>query len=167
MKTKFLLIALTILMFNISETFAQKNIQAAKPPVVEQGSDDPMKTYVMVFLKKGANRNQTAEEAKKIQALHMEHLKKMHKEGMLLMAGPFTDEHDIKGILVMNSIDIDEVKNIVGTGDCFMAGLIYGIRHQYRPEEIINFAAAAAVGKLYELGDATEQSLEQIKKRML
>jgi len=55
----------------------------------------------------------------------------------------------------------------VGTGDCFMAGLIYGIRHQHTPEENINFAAAAAVGKLYELGDATEQSLEQIKKRML
>ena len=62
---------------------------------------------------------------------------------------------------------MNEVKNIVGTGDCFMAGLIYGIRHQHTPEEIINFAAAAAVGKLYELGDATEQSLEQIKKRML
>jgi 2-dehydro-3-deoxygluconokinase len=62
---------------------------------------------------------------------------------------------------------MNEVKNIVGTGDCFMAGLIYGIRHQHTPEEIINFAAAAAVGKLYELGDATEQSLEQIKKRIL
>jgi len=62
---------------------------------------------------------------------------------------------------------IIDVKNIVGTGDCFMAGLIYGIRHHHTPEENINFAAAAAVGKLYELGDATEQSLEQIKKRML
>lgn len=129
MKTKFLLIALTILMFNISETFAQKNIQAAKPPVVEQGSDDPMKTYVMVFLKKGANRNQTAEEAKKIQALHMEHLKKMHKEGMLLMAGPFTDEHDIKGILVMNSIDIDEVKNIVEDDPAIKAGRLIAEYH--------------------------------------
>ena len=66
-----------------------------------------------------------------------------------------------------STYQMNEVKNIVGTGDCFMAGLIYGIRHQNTPEEIINFAAAAAVGKLYELGDATEQSLEQIKKRML
>ena len=62
---------------------------------------------------------------------------------------------------------IIDVKNIVGTGDCFMAGLIYGIHHQHTPEELINFAAAAAVGKLYELGDATEQSPEQIKNRML
>ena len=63
--------------------------------------------------------------------------------------------------------NLNEVKNIVGTGDCFMAGLIYGIGQHHTPEEIINFAAAAAVGKLYELGDATEQSLEQIKNRML
>ncbi|MEY4052626.1 MAG: hypothetical protein RIR64_1611 [Bacteroidota bacterium] len=62
---------------------------------------------------------------------------------------------------------MNDVKNIVGTGDCFMAGLIYGIRHKNSPEELINFAAAAAVGKLYELGDATEQSIEQIKNRML
>jgi 2-dehydro-3-deoxygluconokinase len=60
-----------------------------------------------------------------------------------------------------------EVKNIVGTGDCFMAGLLYGIQYKNTPEELINFAAAAAVGKLYELGDATEQSIEQIKNRML
>jgi 2-dehydro-3-deoxygluconokinase len=63
--------------------------------------------------------------------------------------------------------NLNEVKNIVGTGDCFMAGLIYGIGQHHTPEEIINFAAAAAVGKLYELGDATEQSLEQIKNRIL
>ena len=68
---------------------------------------------------------------------------------------------------ISSTYQMNEVKNIVGTGDCFMAGLIYGIRHHHIPEEIINFAAAAAVGKLYELGDATEQSLEQIKKRML
>jgi 2-dehydro-3-deoxygluconokinase len=62
---------------------------------------------------------------------------------------------------------LKEVKNIVGTGDCFMAGLIYGMQLNNTPEAIINFAAAAAVGKLYELGDATEQSVEQIKNRIL
>ncbi len=62
---------------------------------------------------------------------------------------------------------LKEVKNIVGTGDCFMAGLIYGMRNKYSAEEVINFAAAAAVGKLFELGDATDQTVEQIKKRMI
>jgi uncharacterized protein YciI len=129
MKAKILLIVLTILMFNISETFAQRNIQVSKPPTQEVESEDVMKTYVMVFLKKGANRNQTDAEAKKIQALHMEHLKKMNKDGMLLMAGPFTDEHDIKGILVMNSIDIDEVKNIVEEDPAIKAGRLIAEYH--------------------------------------
>lgn len=129
MKAKFLLIVLSILALNVLETFAQKNIQVAKPAEIEKEADDPMKTYVMVFLKKGANRNHTSEEAKKIQALHMEHLTKMHKEGKLLMAGPFTDDHDIRGILVMNSIDIEEVKNIVEEDPAIKAGRLIAEYH--------------------------------------
>lgn len=51
----------------------------------------------------------------------------------------------------------------VGSGDCFMAGLIYGISTEHTPTEIISFAAAAAFGKLQEKGDATKNSVEQIK----
>ncbi len=52
----------------------------------------------------------------------------------------------------------------VGSGDCFMAGLIYGILSKHQPKEIISFAAAAAFGKLQELGDATKNTVEQIQK---
>jgi 2-dehydro-3-deoxygluconokinase len=51
----------------------------------------------------------------------------------------------------------------VGSGDCFMAGLIYGILNQHTPNGIISFAAAAAFGKLQEKGDATKNSIEQIQ----
>ena len=47
----------------------------------------------------------------------------------------------------------------VGSGDCFMAGLIYGIAAQHCPAAIIGFAAAAAFGKLQEQGDATKNSI--------
>jgi 2-dehydro-3-deoxygluconokinase len=52
----------------------------------------------------------------------------------------------------------------IGSGDCFMAGLIYGLYNQHLSQHIINFAAAAAVGKLQEVGDATKQTTEQIIK---
>lgn len=55
----------------------------------------------------------------------------------------------------------------VGSGDCFMAGLIYGISSQHQPGEIISFAAAAAFGKLQELGDATNNNVEQVQKILL
>ncbi len=50
----------------------------------------------------------------------------------------------------------------VGSGDCFMGGLIYGLLTNKAPSEIIDFAAAAAVGKLHEKGDATKNSVEQV-----
>lgn len=61
---------------------------------------------------------------------------------------------------------IGKVIDKVGSGDCFMAALIYGLLHQHANEEIINYAAAAAVGKLYELGDATEQTVEQVLQKI-
>jgi 2-dehydro-3-deoxygluconokinase len=51
-----------------------------------------------------------------------------------------------------------------GSGDCFMAGLIYGFHeHHDNPQELLNYAAAAAFGKLQEQGDATEQEILQVE----
>jgi 2-dehydro-3-deoxygluconokinase len=49
-----------------------------------------------------------------------------------------------------------------GSGDCFMAGLIYGLFHNHLPQEIVDFAAAAAVGKLQEKGDSTNQTIQSV-----
>lgn len=60
-----------------------------------------------------------------------------------------------------------KLENLVdksGSGDCFMGALIYGLHNQHQPQEIIEFAAAAAVGKMQEKGDATNQTIEDIKK---
>ena len=54
-----------------------------------------------------------------------------------------------------------------GSGDCFMAGLIYGHAHSMEPQETIQFATAAAVGKLQERGDATRQTVEMITQKMV
>ncbi len=58
--------------------------------------------------------------------------------------------------------ETEKVIDQVGSGDCFMAGLIYGIKHDYKPEMIINYAAAAAFGKLFEKGDSTLRSAESV-----
>ena len=62
--------------------------------------------------------------------------------------------------------DINEIIDKVGSGDCFMAGLLYGLYNQHPAFDIINFAAAAAVGKLYEIGDATKQTIEDIQQKI-
>jgi 2-dehydro-3-deoxygluconokinase len=53
----------------------------------------------------------------------------------------------------------------VGSGDCFMSGLIYAALQDYSIEQTINFAASAAFGKLQEIGDSTQQTVQIIQSR--
>ena len=54
----------------------------------------------------------------------------------------------------------------VGTGDCFMAALIYGLYHHQPLQQVIDFAAAAAFGKLQEKTDYTNQEIESIQETL-
>jgi len=54
----------------------------------------------------------------------------------------------------------------VGSGDCFMAGLIYGFYNNLEPQETLDFATAAAFEKLFVNGDATDKTVEEIKRSM-
>jgi 2-dehydro-3-deoxygluconokinase len=70
--------------------------------------------------------------------------------------------HQGKFQFVSKSFNLLEAKDKIGSGDCFMAGLIYGISHHLASQDIINFAAAAAIGKLREVGDATQQTVNDV-----
>lgn len=74
--------------------------------------------------------------------------------------------NDKNGQHVSAAYNIDNVVDKVGSGDCFMAGLIYGYQNNYASDKIINYAAAAATGKIMEKGDATTQTTEAVLKRM-
>lgn len=60
-----------------------------------------MKKYFIIFLKSGDKRSQSEEEAAEIQKQHLAHIDWMAEEGFLDLAGPFGDNGDIRGILVM------------------------------------------------------------------
>jgi len=51
----------------------------------------------------------------------------------------------------------------VGSGDCFMAGLIYGFSHNLAKQDILEFATAAAFEKLFVRGDFTNKTVAEIK----
>jgi len=65
-------------------------------------------------------------------------------------------------LYVADEIHADEIKDKIGSGDCFMAGLIYGFYQGKTPGEIVNYSAVAAVGKMYETSDATNQTPKKI-----
>lgn len=62
---------------------------------------------------------------------------------------------------------VDQILDKVGSGDCFMAGLIYGFYHNQAPAETLAFATAAAVNKLFILSDATTSTVADIEKTLL
>ncbi|RYE19031.1 MAG: sugar kinase, partial [Sphingobacteriales bacterium] len=66
-----------------------------------------------------------------------------------------------------HTYETNKIVDKVGSGDCFMAGLIYGFYNDHEPAEILEFATAAAFGKLFIESDATNQSVEEITKSIL
>jgi 2-dehydro-3-deoxygluconokinase len=59
------------------------------------------------------------------------------------------------------------IKDKVGSGDCFMAGLLYGKFTESDPQQAIDFAAKAAFMKMHEVGDTTKNSIEIIRSAIL
>jgi 2-dehydro-3-deoxygluconokinase len=58
----------------------------------------------------------------------------------------------------------DRILDKVGSGDCFMAGLIYGLSQDHPIADTLEFATAAAYQKLFIPSDATNQRPHEIKK---
>lgn len=87
------------------------------------GADDyGMKKYVMAFLKAGPNRNQDAATAAELQRAHMDNIGRMAKEGKLVLAGPFLDGGELKGIYIFNVETIEEAKALTETDPAIQAG---------------------------------------------
>ena len=79
----------------------------------EVGADDyGMKKYTMAFLKRGPNRDLTEEEANNLQRQHLDNIHKMAEDGTLLLAGPFLDDGDVRGIYIFNIESVEEAQKI-------------------------------------------------------
>jgi len=87
------------------------------------GSDDyGMRKYVIAFLKAGPNRNQDSATAAKLQAAHMANIVRMAEKGELVVAGPFLDNTEIKGIYIFNVESIEKAKQLTETDPAIQAG---------------------------------------------
>jgi 2-dehydro-3-deoxygluconokinase len=65
-------------------------------------------------------------------------------------------------LLVSKEYLSDRIVGRIGSGDCFMAGLIYGFYTGLEPQETLNFATAAAFSKLFTKSDFTTTKIEDI-----
>lgn len=81
-----------------------------------------MKTYVMAFLKKGPNRNHDEATASQLQRAHMDNINRLAKEGKLIVAGPFLEDGDVRGIYIFNVTTIEEAAKLTATDPAIQAG---------------------------------------------
>lgn len=81
-----------------------------------------MKTYYLVFLKKGPQRNQDSAAVAKIQKEHLAHLDLMAEEGKLCIAGPLMDNGDIRGICIYNVTTREEAEKLANDDPAVKAG---------------------------------------------
>jgi len=87
------------------------------------GADDyGMHQYVMAFLKKGPNRDRTKEEAQELQKAHMDNINRLAEAGKLVLAGPFMDDGEVRGIYIFDVKTIEEAKALTETDPAIQAG---------------------------------------------
>jgi uncharacterized protein YciI len=104
--------------------FAQsKNAQYDADLAKKLGADDyGMKTYVMAFLRTGPNRLKDSAARAELQKAHLKDIMRLADEGKLIVAGPFLDDQDIRGIFIFNVSTVEEAKKLTETDPAIKAG---------------------------------------------
>lgn len=89
----------------------------------ELGADDyGMRRYVMAFLKVGPNRDHDEETAMELQRGHMDNIHRLAEEGKLVLAGPFLDGGEIRGIFLFDVETVEEARELSETDPAIQAG---------------------------------------------
>ena len=119
------LILIFLLLFKSGYVMAQDN----KEPVFE------MKTYYFVFLNRVADRPVLdSVKSAEIQTGHLNHIMQMFKEGKCRLAGPFMDNGETRGILILDVATEEEAKELCSKDPAVINGrLIPVIKPWYGP----------------------------------
>lgn len=93
--------------------------------------DYGMKKYVIAFLKSGPNKSSSEEDRKQLQRAHLDNIIKMANEGMLVLAGPFLDGGDLRGIYVFNLESVEEAIKLTETDPMIQKGVLVMEMHPW------------------------------------
>lgn len=89
----------------------------------EPAEEWEMTTYQVAFLLRGPNWTPTeTEETKAIQKGHMENIRKMAATGKLVIAGPFADGGDLRGLFIFRVDSLEEAKAMAEQDPAVQAG---------------------------------------------
>lgn len=83
-----------------------------------------MHAYVVAFLEAGPNRPTSAEQAAQLMRAHLDNINRLAKQGVLVLAGPFMDDGNLRGIYVFDVATIEEAKALTETDPAIAAGTL-------------------------------------------
>ncbi len=91
----------------------------------------------MAFLQTGPDRSHDSATAAQIQEGHMAHIMKMAGEKKLVLAGPFLDKGDMRGIFILNVATMEEALELTGQDPAVKSGrLTMEIHPWYGPAKL-------------------------------
>lgn len=82
-----------------------------------------MKKYVIAFLKTGPNPSKDSTARMEMQKAHMDNINRMVEEGVLVLAGPFLDGGELRGIYVFDVETVEEARKWTATDPAVQAGV--------------------------------------------
>lgn len=116
MKIKFTILIFSLLavffLFSFSSSFAQEN----------DTTKLNIKQYFLVLLKAGSNKSIDSLQREKIQEGHMANIRRLAKLKKLVVAGPFGDNGDLRGIFIFDVPTKEEVETLLQTDPAIKAG---------------------------------------------
>lgn len=75
----------------------------------------------------------------------------------------YTTLYTAEELFISKAYLAEQIAGKVGSGDCFMAGLIYGFYTGMAPKQTVDFATSAAFAKLFTESDFNTTRLEEIQ----
>lgn len=93
--------------------------------------DAEMRTYVVGLLMTGESAGElTAEQVQTLQREHLAYMSRLHREGKLLLAGPFLDGGDLRGMCVYDVTTVEEARALGEADPAVKAGRL---RFEFHP----------------------------------
>lgn len=105
------IVLILFLLFNLL-SWAQKE-QPREFEMTEGDTTYVMKQYIFCLYLSGSERSQSEEETARLQEAHMNHMNSMAEEHGLLVAGPFGDDTEKRGILVFDVESVEAAVSII------------------------------------------------------
>lgn len=96
------------------------------------GADDyGMRSYVLVILKTGPKPQPAGPERDEMFRGHFANIRRLAKEGKLVLAGPFEGEGDWRGLFIFDAKNVEEAKKLTASDPVIASGEMIAEYHAY------------------------------------